>query len=301
MAQQLEHQWSGRTDGGNFGQRFLLSALKRIPVRAFYPALAVAVPFYCIVNRTAFQCIKRYFNEIHHFSKWKSFWKTIQNHFVFGKVVLDRFAILAGNSGQFHVEVPNNDEFGKMLEQPGGFIVAGSHVGNFELLGHFFSQDKKSINIVVYDGENEALQNRRRSSFLAHNVKMIPVRDDLSHIFAIKEALDNGEIVAIACDRVFGSAKTLTINFMGKDAAFPLGPFVLAAQMECPVVSLAAVKQRGTHYRGFVKVFGPHAEKLNIRARSKLIAEQYASFLTSVLQQYPEQWFNFYDFWKPTP
>lgn len=297
MAETAERQWSGKTDGGNFGQRFLLTTLRSVPVRAFYPALGVAVPFYCIVNHKAFGCIKQYFHEIQHFSKWKSFWKTIQNHFIFGKVVLDRFAILAGNSKQFKIEVPNNELFVKLLDEPNGFIVAGSHIGNFELLGHFFNQDKKFINIVVYDGENANLQSQRRASFLAHNVKMIPVREDLSHIFAIKEALDHGEIVAIVCDRVFGSAKTLTLDFLDRPAEFPLGTFVLAAQMECPVAALVAMKERGTHYRGFVKVFEQPTEKSNIRSRSKLIAEQYTDFLATVLQQYPEQWFNFYDFW----
>ena len=301
MAETVDRQWSGKTDGGNFGQRFLLTTLRNVPVRAFYPALGFAVPFYCIVNHKAFGCIKHYFHEIQHFSKWKSFWKTIQNHFVFGKVVLDRFAILAGNSKQFKIEVPDNEPFVKMLEQPEGFIVAGSHIGNFELVGHFFNQDKKPINIVVYDGENANLQNRRRASFLAHNVKMIPVREDLSHIFAIKEALDKGEIVAIVCDRVFGSAKTLTLDFLGRPAEFPLGTFVLAAQMECPVVSLVAVKERGTRYHGFVKILEMPAEGANIRARSRHFAEHYANFLATILRQYPEQWFNFYDFWKLNP
>lgn len=298
MAEKAERQWSGKTDGGNFGQRFLLTTLRTIPVRCFYPVLALAVPVYCVVNRKAFASIRRYFQDIHHYSPWKSFWKTIQNHLIFGKVVLDRFAILAGNAKQFRIDVPDSEGFLHLLEQPGGFIVAGSHVGNFEIVGHFFNQDKKPINIVVYDGENATLQNRRRASFLAHNVKMIPVCEDLSHIFSIKAALDQGEIVAIVCDRVFGSGKTLTLDFMGRPADFPLGTFVLAAQMECPVVSLVSVKERGTRYHGFVKVFDQPEERVNIRGRSRLIAEQYAEFLGSVVRQYPEQWFNFYDFWK---
>lgn len=290
-------QWSGKTGGGNFGQRFLLLFLHRVNVAFLYPVLFLVVPVYCVVNHKAFGCIFRYFNEIHHFSKWKSFWKTIQNHLVFGKVVLDRFAILAGNDRQFKIDVPDSRAFEEMLSRPGGFIVAGSHIGNFELVGHFFKQEQKTINIIVYDGENADFQSKRRESFLAHNVKMIPVREDLSHIFAIKTALDRGEIVAILCDRIFGSPKALEVNFFGRPAKFPLGTFVLAAQMEVPVVTLVAVKQRGTRYRGFVNVIPAPTEKMNIRGRSKFIAENYAATLENILKRYPEQWFNFYDFW----
>lgn len=292
-----ERQWSGKTGGGNFGQRFLLSFLKKVKVTLLYPVLIFVVPVYCFVNHKAFGCIFRYFNEIQHFSKWKSFWKTIQNHLIFGKVVLDRFAILAGNDKQFKISVPEAKDFEEMLGQPGGFIVAGSHVGNFELVGHFFKQDQKPINIIVYDGENADFQARRRESFQAHNVKMIPVKEDLSHIFAIKTALDNGEIVAILCDRIFGSSKTLEVDFMGRKAKFPLGTFVLAAQMEVPMVLLVAVKERGTRYHGCVRKLALAPEGMNIRGRSKFLAEQYAENLGLIVRECPEQWFNFYDFW----
>ena len=298
MAETAERQWSGKTDGGNFGQRFLFAVLKSVPVRVFYPILIFVVPVYCVVNHRAFGYIKSYFHEIHHFSPWKSFWKTIQNHFVFGKVVLDRFAILAGNAKQFVIDVPDNELFMQLLNRPEGFIVAGSHIGNFELSGHFFNQDKKKINIIVYDGEGATMQDRRRASFLSHNVRMIALSKDFSHIYEIKDALERGEIIAVACDRVFGSNKTLKVNFLNKDAHFPIGPFLLAAQMDCLIISLVAVKKRGTRYQAFLRIFDKPSEQSNMRQRSQFIAEQYSDFLASILRQYPEQWFNFYDFWR---
>ena len=215
---QGNRQWSGKTGGGNFGQRFLFSFLKKVKVKWLYPFLYPVVPFYCVINHKAFGNIFWYFNEIHHFTKWKSFWMTVHNHFIFGKVVLDRFAIMAGRGDQFKVEVTNRQLFEEMLSQPGGFIVAGSHVGNLELMGHFFSQDSKTLNVVIFGGENESLQGQRRKSFTQHNVNDIPVSDDLNHIFAIKTALDRGEVVILLCDRIFGSSKTLEVDFFGHPA-----------------------------------------------------------------------------------
>ncbi|MBO4645027.1 MAG: lipid A biosynthesis (KDO)2-(lauroyl)-lipid IVA acyltransferase [Bacteroidales bacterium] len=298
MAEKTGHKWSGTTGGGSFGQWFLLTVLKKIRVTWLYPSLYFAVPVYCIINHKAFGCIFRYFRNIHHYSRIKSFFKTIQNHLIFGRVVLDRFAILAGNDKQFQIDVPANDTFLNLLSSPGGFMVIGSHIGNFELVGHFFHQNWKRINIVVFGGEKASLQEKRRTSFASHNACMIPVADDMSHIFSIKSALDKGEVVALVCDRIFGSHRTLTTNFFNKPARFPLGTFVLAAKMNVPVIALIVVKQRRTHYKGIIRVLEKPDSSFNSQERAQFYVDQYAHFMESVLQEFPEQWFNFFDFWE---
>lgn len=297
MAQQTEVQWTGKTGGGNFGQRFVLGCLKSVKVTVLYPVLPLVVPVYCVVNHKAFGCIYRYFKEIHHYSGWKSFWKTIQNHLIFGQVVLDRFAVLAGNTEQFHLEIENEDILDRLLDQPGGFIIAGSHIGHFELTGHCIHQNKKQVNAVVFGGEGAVIKQHRSNSFMQNNIRLVPVTEDLSHLFIIKEALENGEIVTILCDRIWGSNKTLTVNFFGKEAKFPLGTFLLAAQLQVPVVSIVNTKVRGRHYHSTVQQLPAPDPSLPIRKQSEQIAAAYAKSLESVLRKHPEQWFNYFDFW----
>lgn len=298
MAQQTEVQWTGKTGGGNFGQRFVLGCLKSVKVTVLYPVLPLVVPVYCVVNHKAFGCIYRYFKEIHHYSGWKSFWKTIQNHLIFGQVVLDRFAVLAGNTEQFHLEIENEDILDRLLDQPGGFIIAGSHIGHFELTGHCIHQNKKQVNAVIFGGEGAVIKQHRSDSFTQNNIRLVPVEEDLSHLFIIKEALENGEIVTILCDRIWGSNKTLTVNFLGKEAKFPLGTFLLAAQMQVPVVSIVNTKVRGRHYHSTVQPLPSPDPSLPIRKQSEQIAAAYAQSLEPVLRKHPEQWFNYFDFWE---
>lgn len=299
MSEQANSQkWSGKTDGGNFGQHFLFWALKRVNVVWLYPMLFFAIPFYCIAQRRAFKYNFYYFNQLHHFSKWSSFWKTIKNFIIFGEVVLDKFAVLAGNTKQFHLKMKNDNEFWQLLDRPEGIIIAGSHIGNFELVGHCFSQDKKAVNCVAYGGEAEVFKNQRANAFSEHQLNMISVAPDLSHLFTIKDVLEKGEIVTIACDRVFGSNKILKINFLGEDAEFPLGPFMLAAQLEVPVAAVTLLKEKRTHYMGLVRIFEPDNSLPNTKAKSEALAKQYVHYLQQILQKYPEQWFNFFDFWQ---
>lgn len=297
MAQQTEVQWTGKTGGGNFGQRFVLGCLKSIKVTVLYPVLPLVVPVYCVVNHKAFGCIYRYFKKIHHYSGWKSFWKTIQNHLIFGQVVLDRFAVLAGNTEQFHLEIENEDILDRLLDQPGGFIIAGSHIGHFELTGHCIHQNKKQVNAVIFGGEGAVIKQHRSDSFTQNNIRLVPVEEDLSHLFIIKEALENGEIVTILCDRIWGSNKTLTVNFLGKEAKFPLGTFLLAAQLQVPVVSIVNTKVRGRNYHSTVQQLPSPDPSLPIRQQSEQIAAAYAQSLEAVLRKHPEQWFNYFDFW----
>ena len=298
MATQSEVQWTGKTGGGNFGQRFLFGFLKSAKVTVLYPVLPLVVPVYCVVNHKAFGCIYRYFKNIHHFSRWKSFWKTIHNHLLFGQVVLDRFAVVAGNTAQFHCDIEEVAILQPLLDQPGGFIIAGSHVGNFELTAHCISQSQKRVNVVIFGGEGEVMKRQRDNAFSHNNIRLVPVAEDLSHLFIIKEALENGEIVTILCDRVWGSPKTLTVSFFGKEARFPMGPFLLAAQLHVPVISFVNAKVRGRHYRSIVKPLPAPDPSLPVRKQSEQIAVAYAQELETVLRKYPEQWFNFYDFWE---
>ena len=44
--------------------------------------------------------------------------------------------------------------------------------------------------------------------------------------------------------------------------------------------------------------FLPEPEGATKQARIQALADAYAATLESVVRQYPDQWYNFYDFWK---
>lgn len=292
-----QKKWTGKTGGGNFGQKFLFLILKSIKVSLLYPILFFVVPFYCLFRAKDFRSIYRYFREIHHYSKWKSFRKTIRNHMVFGRVVLDKFAVLAGNSGQFSINVDNVSQFETLLSQPEGFILMAAHIGNFEIIGHCLRQNRKQVHCLIYGGEGATLQNKRDESLRKNNIHLIPIQEDMSHIFEIKKALDNGGIIIILCDRVWGSNKQIPLNFMGKQASLPLGPFIMAAQLEVQAIFVAVMKEKSLHYSGYLTQLNLPENPLNIREKSKYLANEYSKAMDKILRQYPEQWFNYYDFW----
>ena len=64
-------------------------------------------------------------------------------------------------------------------------MMVGSHTGNYEICGYLLRQDAKKIYTLVFGGEGEALQRQRYAQWVQNNVEMVPVADDMSHLFVI--------------------------------------------------------------------------------------------------------------------
>jgi predicted LPLAT superfamily acyltransferase len=288
-------EWQGRTGGGDFGQTFLLNLLKRIRVVNLYPLLYFIIPFYMLFARRGYHAIYSYFHLRLGKSKWQSFLSTFKNHIVFGQIVLDKFALLSNDStmgsSQFKISaIEGLETFNDLIKSDKGFIIAGSHIGNFELIGHCLTQDKKKINGIIFEGEALALQKQRVLSLAKSHINLIEVGNDISHIFAIKEALEKGEIITIPCDRINGSSKVYSCDFLNAKANFPIGTFKLALTLQCPLIAMFVMKETKTEYKAYII-------KLEAQTVEQCI-EQYCKAIEKILNKYPLQWFNYYDFWK---
>ena len=111
--------------------------------------------------------------------------------------------------------------------------------------------NKVQINIVIFDGEYQKIKDYLDSVTGKPPVKVIVIKNDLSHIYAISEALKNNELVCMHADRFVEGSKTISCNFFGEPARFPAGPFVLAATFKVPVSFVFAFKETSTHYHFF--------------------------------------------------
>ena len=293
-----ERAWKGVTGGSTFGQKAMKIIFSIVHVRVGYLILAFVVPFYMLFARKGYLAIYRYFRRQHHYSVVKSFFKTYRNHYLFGQMILDRFAVYAGQK-KFEVDNPENDLFLEMVYAQHGCVIAGSHVGNPELCGYLLSQQTKRINSMIYGGEAEEVQRNRTKTLEENNVRLIPVSEDMSHIFVINEALTNGEMVSMPCDRAFGSAKTVECDFLNGKADFPVGAFVLASQFNVPVIALFVLKVTASRYRiHVIRIPDATSQEGNKRDQINRMVCAFAAILEGIVRRYPEQWFNFYPFWK---
>ena len=283
MANELQHnEWSGKTGGLPWMQRSLIVMFRVLPLWLFYGVMALIVPFYMIFNRKGYKAMYRFFRDRLGYGRWKSFWHVYANHFRFGQIILDRFGVYAGKKYSFVTE--GQELMDELEAHPEGFVLLSSHVGNYEIAGYSLKPKSKRFNALVYAGETATVMENRQKMLSQNNMSMIPVREDLSHLFAMNTAIDNGEIVSMPADRIFGSQKAVECMFFGEKARFPMGAFALAAKKNVAMLAVVVMKESYRTYHAYV--------------RGIKNAQDFADNLEDIVRKYPTQWFNYFDFWK---
>ena len=296
MADTLQHnEWSGKTDGLPWMQRSLIAMFRVLPLWLLYGVMALVVPFYMIFSRKGYQAMYSFFRERMGCSRWKSFWSVYANHFKFGQVILDRFGVYAGKKYTFVTE--GQELMDELETHPEGFISLSSHVGNYEIAGYSLKPKNKTFNALVFAGETATVMENRQRILSQNNMNMIPVKDDLSHLFAVNAALDNGEIVSMPADRIFGSQKSVECQFFGATARFPLGAFAMTVQKDVSVLAVFVMKEGMKKYHAYVREIQCD-KQTNKREQMSQLAQNFATELENIVRRYPTQWFNYFDFWK---
>jgi predicted LPLAT superfamily acyltransferase len=290
-----ERQWQGKTDGTPWMHRTLISMFKFIPLPVMYFFMSFTIPYYLIAHRKERRAIYHYFRRRQGYSRLKASWHTIANHYVFGAVVMDKFASYAGR--KFKITVENMDIFRKYAFSDKGFVMLTAHVGNGEICGYSLKAPKR-MNVLAYGGEAETISQSRSRILTSNNIRLIPTDDDMEYLFVIRNALDDGEILSLHADRVYGSSKTVSARLLGSSADLPVGPFAVSLMGEVPALTVFAVKKSLNSYKIFIENVDGGAADAPMNERAAAMAQSYCNNLGKVLRQHPNQWFNYYEFWN---
>lgn len=284
-----------------FGSAWMLSclvkSLKYVDVRLIYAFASLFVMPVCLLLNTNHSrtTAYRYLRHRQGFGRLRSAWLTYVNHCRFAEVVIDRFAMFAGK--RFKLDVEGYEEFRRHADGEEGFMLLSSHIGCYEIAGYTLVSRKKRFNALVFGGEKATVMEGRQQRFDDNNIRMIPIMADMSHLFLVSEALADHEIVSMPADRVIGSPKTVECQLLGAKTKLPLGPFSVATMRSLDVLAVNVMK---TSRRGYTAYVAPLAydKEAPRREQMRQLAQSYATELEARIRQYPEQWFNFYDFWE---
>ena len=297
--EELKHEeWRGNTGGTTWMHFMLIRLFKVLNLRLIYGFMAVfVVPFYMLFAHRGYISMYHFFRQRLHQSPLRSFLSVYVNHYRFGQIILDRFAAYAGR--QFQFEIDGNDLFLDLCNRPEGFLLLSCHVGNYELAGYAFEATAKRFNALVFSGEAAIVMEQRNRLLTRNNIRMIPVSEDMSHIFLMNDALASGEIVSIPGDRIFGSPRSVECPFFGSMAHFPLGPYAMAAQRDLPTLAIFVMKDSAYKYEVYVRPISLDDNPPKRRnEKATMLARKMAAEIERVVTKYPTQWFNYYEFWE---
>ena len=289
-----DKKWEGTTYGNGLMHRWLIGLLSVIDIRVIY-VLAYIFAVTPTLFKPGFKHAYRFFHERLGHSALRSLWMAYKNHCLFAQAVIDKFAMYAGR--HFDIDLEGYDNFQELAKQPDGFVQLSSHVGNYEIAGYSLVAEEKRFNALVFSGEKEEVMNNRQKLFAHANINMIPIKPDMSHLFEINAALANGETVSIPADRIWGSQKYVSVEFLGREAHLPIGPFQVVTTRGVEALTVNVMKTASKRYKIYVTPLtydkeAPRAKQI------KELAGNYVKELERIIGMYPTQWYNYFDFWN---
>lgn len=289
-------RWNGRSRGGYYGYLFFIYLIKIFGVRLAYIFLVFIVPYFVVFAPKSTSAIWRYNIDILRYNYPESVWKIFQHYYTFGQTIIDKLAINAGLKLEYRFKFHHYDEFLSKLDSNTGVIMIGAHIGCWEIGSSFFGDYGKKINIVMHDGEASGVKEALGRDENSNMFNIIDVKQgDISSIILMKQALDNAEYLCFQGDRYINEESTLQHSFMGSMASFPRGVFEIASKFQVPIVFYWAIRGKGREYKFLFEIL-ERDEKYS----KEYILGKYVQALENIVIRNPQQWFNFYDFWKRT-
>lgn len=287
--------------GTVFGIRLLVLFARMCGRRIAGWFLYVLALYYAIVRRTARRASRDYLRRI---GLPPTFANVVRHLHTFAQVSLDRLFFVTGRWSAFRFEHRNHDLLVQAAKAGRGMLLLGAHLGSFEVLRCRAKEFGIPINVVVDFSNAERVNRVLRSLSPDIETRLISLgTDPLSAMLAIRGAIERGELVAILGDRrprQSGGARVVTTQFLGGEADFPAGPWLLAHSLRCPVYFVAGVFTRPNRYELHVEPLADEV-RLDRSERSAALARYaqcYAAMLETYARSAPMNWFNFFDFWS---
>jgi len=230
-------------------------------------------------------------------------WLDLYRHILFFSTTIhDRIYLLNDRHDLFDISI-----FGAELlharhaENPGCFLF-GAHLGSFEML-RSIARDNTNIKVCVAMYPENARQLNDTLAYINPRVMLdlIPL-GQFDSMLAIHHRLKQGALVGILADRASGPDKYLELPFLGSPARFPTGPFRMAALLRHRVYFMAGLYQGGNRYEIQFELLADFSNQAPA-SREDQIKETLAKYVAALernCRAAPFNWFNFYDFWKPS-
>lgn len=288
--------WHGKSKGTPLGYRIFVWVLKRLGVLPAYFLLRIVVLYYFLFSTTANGHIYRLYHHKLGYGRLKSVFKIYTNYYLLGQGLIDKVVMMAGIKNKFSFDFDGEENLRKIATLQKGGILLSAHIGNWDIAGHLFTRLETTINIVLYDGEHEKIKQYLDGVTGKRKVNIIVIKEDLSHIYAISDAFTKNELVCMHADRFMPGNKTMTAGFLDEPAKFPLGPFLLAAKFKVPVSFVFAVKESKLHYHFFASEIKEYSNSDKQAVMNEML-QDFVKEMEQKLRKYPEQWFNYYNFW----
>jgi len=180
---------------------------------------------------------------------------------------------------------------------PGGKVFLCAHIGNWEVGGFFIGRVVGPHHVVGFPERDRAVEEFREKRRATAGLTTHMARSGLHNLFTLRRVLEGGEAVILLVDRAAGKDR-VEVRFRGRPAWFLRSPAVLASLADVWALPTAVVAAGGGRYRALV---GPPCRHPGETVAPGEVIQRAAGWFGEVLEQYPDQWYNFFPYWREAP
>jgi predicted LPLAT superfamily acyltransferase len=255
------------------------------------------ITYFLITARAARRTSYEYLKQMRAYpAHW---WHVFRHFHCFAATILDRLYLLRGEFERFDLKLHGKEILHRRIESGKGCLLLGSHLGSFEVLRALgVMQRNFPLKVLMDTGHNQNIT-RFLDALNPVIASTVIAPDRADTLLTVKESLDARFFVGTLGDRVSSGDKKTRCQFLGRPAAFPVGPIVLAAMTHCPVILFFGLYRGGNRYEIYFEDFADEiALDRDRRAEEiQLWMQRYAERLEHYARLAPYNWFNFYPFW----
>ena len=295
-----EATWLNTRERGTIlGVRFAFAAATLFGRTATKPLVALVALWYRLFDRPVVRASRRFLARAT--GREPGFLDVYRHIRTFAQVTVDRIFLLRGTTAAFAFTRTGNEHLLAHGAAGTGAVLLGAHLGSYEAMRASGDDEAMAINILGYF-ENARMVNalfERLNPGQAARVIHLG-RDPVSAMVTARERLAAGELVALLGDRVGLNDRTVEAEFLGAKAPFAAGPFLMAALLKAPVYLVFGLYRAPNRYDLVCEPFCDRVE-LPRRGRDEALAalvQRYADRLAEYARRSPDNWFNFFDFWR---
>jgi len=213
---------------------------------------------------------------------------------IFAICLTDRF-ISKMDPDSYSFEYDDAEIPRKILES--GSILVYSHFGGWASSSSG-SRVKNTINVVMQEVMIDGIKQIEKELKYKSEINIIDLNQgSLSVSIQIANALLNEEVVAMMADRITNEKAVIEMPFLNEKAKFNKNPFQIAYKTDKPIVVYLIVLAGMQRYKVEYIVIHLDRSKTEIEAIEEACGI-YVKKYEEIVKKHPEQWFNFFNFWK---
>lgn len=303
-----EPHWASRRERGSLlGMRFTAWTVRLVGRRVASPLVRLVVLYFFLTAWRERRNIAEYQRRL---ATWSGRSNLFPRHPVFaqyhafGECMLDRLDVWRGRLRLASVTMDDPDGVRDALRSGArGQILVCTHLGNLDVCRAMAELGEGvSLNVLMHL-PRAAHFNRMLEASGDRRLRLMHVGDlDTAAMLDLSERLERGEWIAIAGDRVpVHGGRSVVVPFLGESAAFPQGPWLMAAMLRAKTNLVCCLKRDG-RYRIHLRAFDDASGWPRARRDQAIVdaAGRYATWLGERCLDAPLQWFNFHPYWQTT-